>query len=214
MSERWFEEEEYNRSHSDASDGFSALPIPYRRWVDKESIRYRVYDEPEHYVEVIAATAAQALKESGIFHPIKVERFVMDRMVEAPEEAMTNPEGLYVRPLLERLTEHSAVVEYQVIQELVEAEAEAKTNAQPPAHPIQEASAITAAEEDTITSIRMVESETETPSPPSPATQQEEDLDPPSLKNILSKEEEGDSGLIMSEMPIIDEAERVTLSPQ
>jgi hypothetical protein len=120
MASHWFENEEYDKPSSASHDPFGPLPLAYRRWLDRNVIRYKVYSEPGKYTMVLATTAAQAIRDSGIEKPLKVERYLIDNQVEAPEDAMTDTEGVYVRPLLEKLADESPVVEHATMQALID----------------------------------------------------------------------------------------------
>ena len=55
--------------------GFEPLAFPRRQWVDSDySLRYRVYGSPTDFEFVIADSAKEAFKISGLDNPYKVVR--------------------------------------------------------------------------------------------------------------------------------------------
>lgn len=207
MASHWFENEEYDKPTGQVHDPFGPLPLAYRRWLDKDAIRYKVYSEVGKYTMVLATTAAQAIRLSGIEKPLKVERYLIDNQVEAPEEAMTETEGVYVRPILEKLADESPVVDYGTMQALIEKDEQAEPV--PKDAPVQDAAPNAAEEAPEHTSAPAVpaqeaappaEAATREEAAPDEARPEEEDLTPPSLKSILAKDTE-DSAEDLGIMP-------------
>lgn len=63
---------------------FEPLKVVKRQLQDVNQSRYRVYKSAEEYVTVEAATALEAIQESGVQEPLKVERVMQfqDRLLE------------------------------------------------------------------------------------------------------------------------------------
>ncbi|MBI1276184.1 hypothetical protein GC177_09475 [bacterium] len=211
MASHWFENEEYDKPAGQINDPFGPLPLAYRRWLDKDAIRYKVYSETGKYTMVLATTAAQAIRLSGIEKPLKVERYLIDNQVEAPEEAMTETEGVYVRPILEKLADESPVVDYGTMQALIEKDEQAAPLDKAP--PLQDAAPETVEEtQEAAQAAPSTVEEQALPEPVNPEEQAspeaqpvEDDLTPPSLKSILAKDTE-QGGEEMSIMPDVGAA--------
>lgn len=63
---------------------FSPLHVVKKNLVDAHRSAYRVYKSPAEFVTVEAATALEALRESGIKQPVRIVREIrfMDRMLD------------------------------------------------------------------------------------------------------------------------------------
>lgn len=65
-------------------EDFSPLNVVKKNLTDFNRSAYRVYKSPQEFVTVEAATALEAMRESGVQAPLKIVREIrfMDRMVE------------------------------------------------------------------------------------------------------------------------------------
>jgi hypothetical protein len=189
MPDQWFER---LNEPSESERLFEPLPLPRRTWVNRDTVRYLVYRAQDDAVMVSANTALEAIRQSGVESPIRVERYIIDRLLEVKEEELSELVEVYVRPVLDRILHESPVVGPKLMGGLLEASgARGSPLGRRLAAPEEEEFSIVDSEDGPSLAPAQAEADPASSEAKAPATPQQaggNPVPPPSLKSILGEE--------------------------
>ncbi len=131
MDETWIDRQEAEAKERERTHPFHNMCFPKRFWDDNKTSRYKVYRSPQDYEVVEALTAAKAVEESGVEHPLKVERFIYEYELEVDDEKLTDAVDVYERPVLDVITEDNPVISNEMLTGLIDASEELDANELP-----------------------------------------------------------------------------------
>lgn len=182
---------------------FHALSYAKRGWSDNTAIRYRIYTAPTEFVVVEAPTASIALHLSNIPTPHKIERFIQEYQLIVDDNQLTDAVDVYVRPILDSLTDESPILSSQILNGLEEAHNELSSSSTD-SHPVTADTALPHhPEAPPETTAEAAAPHAESPTTPPAATESsaesEDIIAPPSLKNLIADGEEME--LIAEQVP-------------